>query len=295
VHLALRLKGIKYAYLPVASMMPRPFLRDTFGLTYRKIPVCIIGQELYCDTSIILEALEFFFPPSAGYASLYPPAADWRTYRPLIRGFASYWTDRPLFRVTTGLIPGSVWRTSFGVDRAGLIGHKLDPEKLEKKIPLNLSGLDLQLSLLEPLFRNKTGPWIFSTKTPSAADIALYYQLKWGNDIAAGRYIANLTGGGTSDTDTDGTTSVFNPKRYPGLSKWFAAFTQYIDGLPIVESTIGDEEGLEILKRGTNAAVRSDIPLLPTPAPSHLELDSENGLKMGIKVSVFPDDTGRNE
>jgi glutathione S-transferase len=275
--------------------MPRPFLRNTFGLTYRKIPVCIIGQELYCDTSIILEALEAFFPPHAGYASLYPPAADGLTYQPLIRGFASYWTDRPLFRVTTGLIPGSVWRTSFGVDRSGLIGHKLDPEKLDKKVPLNLSSLDMQLSLLEPLFQGRTSPWIFSTKVPSAADIALYYQLKWGIDIAAGRYIADLTGGGTSNTDNDITASVFNARRYPGLSKWFAAFANFVEELPVMESIIGEEEGLEIIKRATYISGSSEIPLVPTPAPSHSELDSQNGLLVGVKVTVFPDDTGRNE
>lgn len=83
----------------VPTMMPRPILRDNFNLTYRKIPVLAIGRELYCDTSLICEALEHFFPPSEGYQSIYPEALDGRTYRPLIRGFASYWTDRPIFRV----------------------------------------------------------------------------------------------------------------------------------------------------------------------------------------------------
>jgi glutathione S-transferase len=275
--------------------MPRPFLRNTFGLTYRKIPVCIIGQDLYCDTSIILEALEYFFPPSAGYTSLYPKTADGRTYQGLIRGFASYWTDRPLFRVTTGLIPGSVWRTSFGVDRSGLIGHKLDPEKLEKKIPLNLSGLDLQLSLLEPLLSgDMTGSWIFSTEAPSAADIALYYQLKWGNDIAAGRYIGDLTGGGTPDTNEAGAVSVFNPERYPGLSKWFHKFADYMEQMPVVERTISEEEGLEILTKSVSSG-SAEIPLVPTPASPHTDLDARNSLRVGVKVLVAPDDTGRSE
>ena len=29
----------------------------------------------------------------------------------------------------TGLVPADVWRSSFGTDRAGLIGHKLDADK----------------------------------------------------------------------------------------------------------------------------------------------------------------------
>lgn len=70
--LALRLKQIPYTFVPVPTMMPRPLLRDNFHLTYRKIPVLAIGREIYCDTSIILEALEHFFPESEGYQSLYP-------------------------------------------------------------------------------------------------------------------------------------------------------------------------------------------------------------------------------
>ena len=220
VRLALKVKQIPYKFVTVPSMMPRPLLKDSFNLTYRKIPVLAIGRELYCDTSLIIEALEYFFPESEGYQSLYPAAAGGRNYRPMIRGFASYWTDRPLFRVTTGLMPASIWRSSFGRDREGLIGHPIDPDKLEKKFPENLSRLDMQLSLLEPLFDNSDGQFIFSTPSPSLADISLYYQLEWGSDMAAGRSQANLTGGETQDTDTDGVTPVFNMQRYPGLYTW---------------------------------------------------------------------------
>lgn len=51
----------------------------------------------------------------------------------------------PFYRVTTGMIPPSVWRTDFATDRAGLIGHKLDPDKLEAKLPRNYSNLDMHL------------------------------------------------------------------------------------------------------------------------------------------------------
>ena len=119
--------------------MPRPLLRDNFNLTYRKIPILALGREIYCDTSLIIEALEHFFPESEGYQTLYPKAADGRNYRPMIRGFASYWTDRPLFRVACGLMPASIWRSQFGRDREGLIGHKIDADKLERKQPEMLS------------------------------------------------------------------------------------------------------------------------------------------------------------
>ncbi|TKA34264.1 hypothetical protein B0A50_00244 [Salinomyces thailandicus] len=293
IRLALKLKQIPYTFITVSSMMPRPRLRDTFNLTYRKIPILLIGKELYCDTSLIVEALEHFFPESEGYRTLYPTAADGRDYRPMIRGFASYWTDRPLFRVTTGLIPSSVWRTSFGDDRAELIGHRLDPEKLEKKVPENLSRLDMQLSLLEPLFANNDdSPWIFSTSSPSLADVSLFYQLSWGSDIAAGRLINNLTGGGTSDTDTTGATPVFNAKRYPALFTWYTTFQRYIDNLPSTETMDPDfEDVVRWIQKSPTLGKKSL--LLPTPRSSHAELDRKTGLTEGTVVSVAPDDTGR--
>ena len=295
IRLALRLKQIPYTFIVVPSMMPRPVLRENLQLTYRKIPVCVIGRDVYCDTSIILEALEHFFQPSQGYGSIYPQARDGRTYRPLIRGFASYWTDRPLFRVTTGLIPNRVWRTSFGADRSSLIGHKLDPDKLGKKVPQNLSGLDLHLSVLEPLFKDRDdGPWILSTDKPSLADIALFYQLEWGNDIAAGRGVVTLTGGETYDSSAQGATSVFNAQRYPNLMRWFDTFRSYLNQLPSVETREVDSPE-KALRATREYAFGKEIPLLPTSAPPHAELDANIGLLLGAVVSIAPDDTGRAE
>ncbi|KAK0260617.1 hypothetical protein LTR91_000589 [Friedmanniomyces endolithicus] len=291
---ALKIKQIPYTFITVPSMMPRPVLKDTFGLTYRKIPVLAIGKELYCDTSLIIEALEHFFPDSEGYQSLYPRAADGRIYRPMMRGFASYWIDRPFFRATCGLMPGSVWRTSFGQDRAGLIGHTLDPDKLEKKIPENMSRFDMQLSMLEPMFDQKDSPWIFSTSVPSLADLAMYYQLWWGVEVAKGHFIHNLTAGGTEDTDTEGAEAVFNAQRYPGVFTWYRTMQRYLENLPSVENkdpAFG--EVLQQIKKSPNLGRRSL--LLPTPRSSHTELDRKCGLVEGSLVSVAPDDTGMND
>lgn len=77
-------------------MMPRPVLRNTFGLTYRKIPVLAIGREIYCDTSLIIEALEHYFPATdKGWGTVYPKyeGVDEWVYRGLVRGFASFWID----------------------------------------------------------------------------------------------------------------------------------------------------------------------------------------------------------
>jgi glutathione S-transferase len=76
-------------------MLPRPIITSTFGLQYRRIPILAIGRHVYCDTSLIVEALEHFFPTDQGWGTVYPKAegvSDWM-YRGLARGFASFWTD----------------------------------------------------------------------------------------------------------------------------------------------------------------------------------------------------------
>lgn len=279
-------------------MLPRPLLTSTFALTYRKIPVLLIGRSLYCDTSLIIEALEHHFPSSSStkFGTVYPPLLsggldDW-SYKSLVRGFASFWTDKPLFRATTGLIPPSVWETRFGEDRSQLIGHVLDSQKLGEKRGENLERLDLHLSMLEPTFTINgewNGKWAIPTTKPSLADISLYYQIRWGVDIAAGRGIENLTGGGTGDTEEDVTGRVWNQERYPGLWAWFQAFEKYVDALDDLQDT-DPQDWLDAIKK---CSVPEGQGLL-VPTAVEYQTEIQRGLVPGKSVSVAPDDTGRD-
>ena len=292
--LALRLKQIPYTFIPVPTMMPRPLLRNTFNLTYRKIPILALGREIYCDTSLIIEALEHFFPESEGYPTLYPRGAGGRDNRALVRGFASYWTDRPLFRVMTGLMPASIWRSAFGRDREGLIGHRIDAEKLGRKLPENLSKLDMQLSMLEPLFAGAEGGFVFVTEAPSLADVALFYQLQWGMETAAGRTTEHITKGEAKDGELEGMTPVFNAQRYPGVYAWYKTFERYLENLPSTEET--NENFDEVAKQMKDAPTLGPKSLLlPTPRSTHADLDKKCGLTEGALVSVAPSDTGKDE
>lgn len=304
IRLSLRLLQLPYTFVLVPSMMPRPVLVDYFNLTYRKIPVLAIGREVIADTSLIVEWLH-----SDPHLKAY---RDERTGkdgadsgqevhhdargRVLARLLGSHYTDRPLFRLTTGLIPGAVWRTRFGEDRAGLIGHKLDANKLERKVPGNLAGLDTFLSLLEPLFAD--GGWVLGGEKPSAADVNLYYQLDWGEKISRGEGIEDLTGERATNGSGEGMREVFNRDRYPGLHAWFDKFTKYIEALPSMETRVerGDEQSVDGIMRQLEQTERDqEVPLLPTPNASLGGLDERIGLSLGSRVSVAPRDTGHND
>ncbi len=201
-----------------------------------------------------------------------------------------------------------MWRTSFGVDRAGLIGHVLDAEKLEAKLPANLSGLDLHLSLFEAHFAEAEGvvgkggkeQWMFGTGVPGLGDVSLYYQLDWGYDIARGKGIEDLTGGGTVDTDGEGATVVFNERRYPALWAWYERMKGYLASLPSLETKIARSDeaaAMDAIKRLKQFPKLGAKCLAKTPAGPHIELDARTGLTVGkgLKVSIAPDDTGRGD
>jgi hypothetical protein len=200
--------------------------------------------------------------------------------------------QRPLFRSTTGLIPSAVWSSPFGTDRAQLIGHPLNAAKLAAKLPQHLSNLDLHLSLLEPTLQSAT--WAIPTKTPSLADLSLYYQLRWGMDIAAGKGVYNLTGGNVQESGEDVTSLVFNEGRFPGIWRWFHAFEAHVASLPDLETTV-DGDSAEWKAELQRAELWPEDLLLVPAADQNELLDERRGLVPGVMVSIAPDDTGRGD
>ena len=183
----------------------------------------------------------------------------------------------------------------------------LDAEKLEAKLPANLSGLDLHLSLFEAHFAEAEGvgkggkeQWMFGTVVPGLGDVSLYYQLDWGCDIARGKGIEDLTGGGTVDTDAEGASVVFNEGRYPALWAWYQRMKEYLAALPSLETKIARRDetaAMEAIERLKHFPKLGAACMVKTPAGPHTELDARTALTAGTgsKVSIAPDDTGRGD
>ncbi len=112
VRLALGLKGLPYRSVDIPGLPPRPLLEPLTG-GYRRAPVLQIGADIYCDTHLILPALERLYPAPA-HASLYPHGCEG-----VARGLAFAW-DRALWIPTIGVL------THF-------IGEHIPPEFLKDR------------------------------------------------------------------------------------------------------------------------------------------------------------------
>ncbi|KAF7352820.1 Glutathione S-transferase [Mycena venus] len=147
----LLLKNIPYERVTVANVLPRPEITDLLGVSHRRIPILAIGNDIYCDTSLIASALERRFPASDHYGTIFPNkkhggGAD----TGLIKAFVSQWVDTVLFSQAIGLVPWEILPPGFVKDRETLIpGGHIDVEAAKAGRGKALSSLSTNLSLLE--------------------------------------------------------------------------------------------------------------------------------------------------
>lgn len=101
--------------------LPRPELGEKLGVSYRRIPILAIGNDVYCDSSLIANALERHFPPSEGYKSLFPPRIDGgKSDTGLVKLLCMYWTDRKLFPMAASSLPYAKFPPAFLKDRSAV-------------------------------------------------------------------------------------------------------------------------------------------------------------------------------
>jgi hypothetical protein len=89
------------------------------GLPYRRIPILAIGNDVYCDTSLIAAALERRFPTSDGYGTLFPSrkGSD-KSDTGLIKALARHYPDTTLFPLAMGLLEWEKFPEPFIQDRS---------------------------------------------------------------------------------------------------------------------------------------------------------------------------------
>ncbi|KAJ6484989.1 hypothetical protein C8R47DRAFT_1130413 [Mycena vitilis] len=266
----LLIKNVAHVKVNVANMLPRDEITALLGVTYRRIPILAIGNDIYCDTSLIASALERRFPPAQGYASIFPNkkhggGAD----TGLIKAFSKHWADNVLFPLAPVLLPWEKFPPAFIKDRGEFRGGAMDVEAMVASRGKAISTLSSHLSLVEEQLSDGR-EWLFDTELPSLADISVHFVYAWAKSFR-------------------GVESLFDTSTFPWALQWLARLTSYLDRIkqqrPAVPKISGKDAAAHIVA----------APFEPYNVVGFDTREGERlGLKAGDEVSVAPDDTGRN-
>jgi len=175
----LLLKGIPHNRVTVSIMPPRPELSTHLGINYRRIPVLAIGNDVYCDTSLIASALERRFPPSTnGYGTLFPPRkGGGKADTGMIKAFSQFYVDRMLFRLAASTLDSSKFSEEFIKDRRDYGLARVMKETALPR-PQTISVISTHLALADEQLADGR-EWLFDTELPSLADISVHFIYDW--------------------------------------------------------------------------------------------------------------------
>ena len=251
---ALGLKGLAYGSVDIAGLPPRPLLEPLTG-GYRRVPVLQIGADIYCDTNIILPALERLFP-APRHPSYYPAGSEG-----VARGLSFAW-ERAMWIPTIGVLThfiGEHIPAEFIKDRKeGYLYVDISKEAMAPELPLYRQRVTSQYAWLKAQLSD--GRHFLFGDAAGALDLACY------------QTIFLLRKNCPPDVDT--MLGIDGP-----LPAWYERITALGHGTPTAMTA---EDAF--------AAARD-----AQPAPvTHLRPDGDpGGLPAGAKVVVTPDDNAR--
>lgn len=186
VRLALGLKQLAWRSVIVSRVPPRPDLLPLTG-GYRRTPVMQLGADIYCDTQLILRALERLHPAP----SLYPDATEG------VASALAFGWDRATWVSVVGLLValiGDKFPPEFLEDRSkGYFGYELSKPAMEPRKPLLLARLRAQLAWVEAMLADGR-PWLLGVRA-GAADLSIYHSL-WALRMNCGAQVDALLGFG---------------------------------------------------------------------------------------------------
>jgi len=155
--------GIAYSICEQPIVKPRPILLQ-LGITYRRIPVCSIGKDVYCDAGSFVAAVQDIFKDKA----LPTGPAD--------HAFEA-WGYRS-FRIALTLVDANLITKPMQDDRRELFGGLFDREDYATLRPSGLAEMRDLLDTVENQFIGQGGPWINGEKV-GVADIHAIWCVKW--------------------------------------------------------------------------------------------------------------------
>ena len=181
IRLALGLKGQSWRSVEIPVWTPRPQLTPMTG-GYRRTPILQIGAEFYCDTLLILHAIEKL----GGSGALYPKGQEG-----LAKAFG-WWIEKGSFMnavcLTIGNMGGKIPQELVD-ERRPLFGVNLDPQALLPRRAMYLQRVNAHLAWLAEVLSD--GRNFILGRDPSAADLSAYHPI-WFARQNGGPEIAEL-------------------------------------------------------------------------------------------------------
>lgn len=253
VRTALGYKGLAYRSVEIAGLPPRPLLTPLTG-GYRRAPVLQVGADIYCDTNLILPALERLAPQAP---TLYPKGSEG-----VAQGLGFAW-ERQMWIPTIGVL-------------VHYIGEHIPPEFLKDRKEGYLM-VDISKEAMAPQFQQHAGfvraqlAWL---KQALAARPFLFGDAPSAADLACWQTIFLLRKNCPPEVDALLGLAPESP-----LVTWYERIAAFGHGTPTVMTA---EEAFEQARRSQPAAV------------THLDPNGDpGGLKAGCPVIVTPDDNAR--
>lgn len=164
VRAALGFKGLAYGSVEIAGLPPRPLLAPLTG-GYRRAPVLQVGADIYCDTNVILPALDRLHPAR----ELYPRGSEG-----VAQGLGFAW-ERQMWVPTIGVLVhfiGEHIPPEFIKDRKeGYLMIDISKEAMAPQFEQHLQFVRAQLGWLKQALGAR--PFLFGD-VPSAADLACW-------------------------------------------------------------------------------------------------------------------------
>lgn len=165
----LALRGIPYSQCIQPITMPRPDLA-ALGVQYRRIPVLAHGRDIYCDTLLILQKLENWYPrDDKKFKSISATDPVGRALEHLLEK----WTDVAVFASAAAAIPSEMELCKdpqFQKDREALWGRPWTKEEQDRLRPSALSNLVGNFDFLEKLLGDGRR-WLLGNGGPGLADV----------------------------------------------------------------------------------------------------------------------------
>lgn len=229
---------------------------DLMPLTggYRRTPVLQIGADIYCDSRLILRVLERVAPKP----SLFPGGTE------ALATTLGWGIEKAIFNPIIGIIVGLTGHTyprALIEDRAPFFGSSLEPEDNLRQQALLTERLGAHLATLSEMLSD--GRRFLLGDDVSAADLCAYHPL-WHLRRAGGMEAAQQE----------------VRRLLPGL----AALFLWMDRI----AAIGHGSPREMLASEALRIAAEAAPSEPPPTSALL------ALRPGDRVSVTPDDTGRD-